>query len=236
MKKARKLVIHIGLNRTGTTFLQTKVFPFLKNVNYIPLYLNNKYACNPFMLKTEDGKTTLISNENFCFFIKHTDVDKDTKYYADSEIILKRLKKVFPDASIILCVREKDNWLKSVYNNSVKNGYVHSFEHFLKHTECVDIDSFVKTLKKLFDDVFIYCFEDFIKDKEKIVADICRFIGTDVPSDIDYRKVNKSLSNKDIKKMLIFNKLFVSKLNPNGRFKVPSSLYYFIKRIIYSYR
>jgi len=230
--KERKIIFHLGLNRTGTTFLQTKIFPFLKDVNYIPLYLNNRYACNPFMLKTEGDKTTLISNENICFFIKHFDTDKDVKYYPDSKTILKRLKKVFPDASIIFCTREKDSWLKSVYNNSVKNGYAHSFEYFLKHSEYIDIDDFVKTLKELFDDVFIYRFEDFVQNKQKIVSDICNFIGTDVPNNIDYRKVNKSLSDKAIKKRLLFNKFFVSKLNPNGCFKVPFSLYYFIRGMI----
>ena len=230
--KEKKIIIHLGLNRTGTTFLQTKVFPFLKDVNYIPLYLNNKYACNPFMLKIEDNKTTLISNENICFFIKHIAVDGDTKYYADGRTILKRLNNVFPNASIIFCTRDKNSWLKSVHNNSVRNGYAYDFEYFLKHSEYIDIDDFVKTLKELFNDVFIYRFEDFIQNKQKIVSDICDFIGTDVPNNIDYGKINKSLPDKYIKKRLLFNKLFVSKLNPNGHFKVPSSLYYFIKGMI----
>jgi hypothetical protein len=225
-------IFHLGLTRTGTTFLQNRVFPFLENVNYVPLYLNNSYSQNPFMIKTYEDKTTLISNENICFFLHQDDIDKDSKFYAKSITIIKRLKKVFPNAGIIFCTRKKDSWLRSVYNNSVKNGYSHDFDYFLEHSRYIDIDDYIKTIKDLFDNVFIYSFEDFIKDKKKVVSDICGFIGTSVPGNINYSRMNISYSEKTIKKLVFFNKFFVSKQNPDGFLKLPNSLIFLFRKII----
>lgn len=220
------------MNRTGTTFLQKRVFPFLEGVNYIPLYLKNKYARNPFLQKVDNNKT-LISNENFCFFTYYHDIDSDTKFYASGEEILYRLKKCFPNARIIFCTRNKDSWLRSVYNNLVKNGYAYDFEHFLEHVEYLDIDNFVKVLNELFD-VFVYSFEDFVKDKKKVVSDICSFIGVSVPDDIDYSIINYSYSDSLVKKLVKWNSLFFSDLNPDGFIKMPNSFMIFFRKIFSS--
>ena len=37
-----KIILHIGLHKTGTTFLQNHIFPRLKNTNYFNQKLNNK--------------------------------------------------------------------------------------------------------------------------------------------------------------------------------------------------
>lgn len=225
-----KLFIHLGMNRTGTTFLQTQVFPLLDKVNYVPLYLENRYTRNPFLINVKPDEKTLISNENFSVFLKYTFIDQDHVYYAPSRVILQRLKQVFPDASIIFCVREQESWLRSVYNNLVKNGYPYDYIFFRKYVRFFDQKVFVDLLKKLFSNVLIYGFDEFKKNPQEIVEKICVFIGTNVPSNIDYNVVNNSNSMKDINRLLHFNKMFFSKTNPYG-IHIPVSLYYLLRKM-----
>ena len=40
------IVIHLGLHKTGTTFLQQEIFPKLAGVNYKVYFDENKYEFN----------------------------------------------------------------------------------------------------------------------------------------------------------------------------------------------
>jgi len=58
-----KVVFHVGLHMTGTTFLQRKVF---LNIKEIELFVegNKKWYADT---KLSDGKINVISNENLSF-------------------------------------------------------------------------------------------------------------------------------------------------------------------------
>ena len=48
------MIVHVGLHKTGTTFLQREIFPKIKNVNY------NR---DVFWVKNYKNKINVISNE-----------------------------------------------------------------------------------------------------------------------------------------------------------------------------
>ena len=140
LKKKKDIIIHIGLPKTGTTFLQTKVFPFLNNVFERNSQLIYEYKQTPFddlingKFKTFNQKdfeyfkneiykfinesvkesTILISREQYSRYMhwmKHDEIN---------EILFKRLKEIFPNAKFFFVVRKQDEWVDSVYNQQVK--------------------------------------------------------------------------------------------------------------------
>ena len=70
-----------------------------------------------------------------------------------------------------------------------------------------------------FNDVYIYKFEDFKDNPERAVENICNFVGTAMPviKEEDYkRKWNIGYNERQIRISRKLNKLFKTRLNPNG--------------------
>jgi hypothetical protein len=207
------LYIHIGMSRTGTTWLQNEVFPKLKNINYIDRNIKPKESRNPFIMDIPDnGKPVLISNEVFCNYNRlHS---YHGKYVASPVEIIKRLNKVFPDSKIIFGNRDKESWLFSVYNNLVKSGYPYSFGFFKEDLiDTIDINDLEKLIKELFDEVFVYDFDEFKKDNYKLLVKLCDFLNVDIPDGIEYKTVNQSIKEKHVGKILWLNGFSRTKFN-----------------------
>lgn len=129
-----KIIVHVGLQKTATTFFQKKIFPRLENYLYIGRpYTQENYAFN--MLQYADdsiyshsilqkeirriideanGKSILISDELFTGFTFYNFINRG--------IIAERLSKVLPDAEILLFLRGQKDLILSLYNQNVKQG------------------------------------------------------------------------------------------------------------------
>jgi hypothetical protein len=111
---------------------------------------------------------------------------------ATRDIMLHGLKKLHPNAKIIICVRKnKDSWIKSIYSQYVKQGGFKSFNKWFFEDfdeKFLEIDTYISNINKLFNEVYVLYFEKFLKDKEGEIEKLCDFIGCKVPSDIDYNK------------------------------------------------
>ena len=126
----KKIYIHIGLHKTGSTFLQNKVFPKLKETTYIGRpYTQQSIAFN----KLQYADSSLYSEEETIMEIKN--FEKHEKIlisdemlsglpfnnYINRTIIADRLSKIFPDATILLFLRSQKDLLLSLYNSYIKN-------------------------------------------------------------------------------------------------------------------
>ncbi len=109
-----EVFFHVGLAKTGTTYLQHTFFPILKDIKYIQRtkYRDFKYAK---IIRTTDYDRYLISNEF------------DRQFYRE----ISNIASVFPDAKIIIVLRRHDKWIASQYRRRIKNGYAFSFKEFL---------------------------------------------------------------------------------------------------------
>lgn len=181
-----EIYIHLGLPRTGTTFLQQNVFPKLNLFHpRVPDSLNMPKFID---YSNVDGKV-LLSNENWSGWLY-----KETAY--ERYAILEYFKNKYPYAHVMLCTREKESWLKSCKNNQWKKEPNYDLEAYDK--EMLDIDEYVKKIREMFDDVFIYRFEDFKNDNRLWVRNICEWIGVDVPPNINYKVVNQSWNKQQV--------------------------------------
>jgi len=209
-----KTVLHIGMPRTGTTFLQHELFPKLKMRYISPEFFKYGHIGTlaeyyNYIMKED----TLVSNENICCDMWNKE---DTRFER-----LEILNKLFPHAKIIFAVRDKESLKKSWYKKSIGIGATWSYEEFLQqiNTDVFDYEPYIEHLKNLFSDTYIYKYEDFRKNPDGIIKEMCDFIGVETPEiekEAYKRKWNVGYTEKQIRFARKLNKIFKTRLNPDG--------------------
>ena len=191
--RMREIIIHVGFPRTGTTFLQEQIFGKLRNVCLIrSIRFPDWFRCRD---------KVIISHESLSF--RHYDSPAEEKF-----TVANALKRIFPDAKIIVGIRDAQSWLRSLYSQYIREGGTKTFDEFYKNFDKhhLDFDRYISHLRSLFDQVFVYRFEDFKRDKYRIIKEICDFIDEPVPviDDIRYRP---SLTERQIRAYRLINSL-----------------------------
>ncbi len=137
-----RILLDIGLPKTGTTYHQFNIYPFLdpKCIAYNPgdiIYPLREVLPSTRVIKSEkeiektkrnikntlagSDRTILISDESMS-------VDGYCPYYEENLIFLAQL---FPGAEILLTVRNQLDWCRSMYKQSVHQGNIqHACQFF----------------------------------------------------------------------------------------------------------
>lgn len=142
-KASRMIFLHIGYHKTGTTFLQKNIFRdskygFIRLKNdrkIIHKYFTsqNSYYLIPneirrsFYAEAEEaakaGLTLVISHERL--------VGYPPSGGHDSKLIADRLKDVFPNALVLIVIREQISIIKSIYSQYITDGGDLTLKRFL---------------------------------------------------------------------------------------------------------
>lgn len=240
----RNVIIHTGYFKTGTTWFQQVYFPKTSNIvfsNPANSSLDDNLIINrPFdfssanvrdrideLLPNTDGKTLVLSRERLSGH-------PFTGGY-DAKIIADRLNQTYPEATIVLFIREQKNAIISTYKEYVKRGGIAPFEKWI-YTHERTIPSFqldyfnyhkhIEYYISLFgkSKVKIYAYEDFKNDPESFLQDFAKDLNLQVDlSQFNFRKkVNKGFSTKSLKLLRWSNKFSKNKnLNPYPAIKIP---------------
>ncbi len=230
------VVIHVGLPRTGTTFIQNEIFEKSPEVNYI----DRRHA------KLKKDKKKLIDKKGkIWYFKKYPEYISDDKinvisdemlcYSPERKKILRGFKKRFSDAKIIVGLRDKQKWKKSWYNKYIKSGGVHTFD-FWKENILLNFDfkEYTNFLENNFNEVFIYKFKELKSYKRKVIKKMCDFIDIKTPL-YKNNKHNKSINRDYLEAIRILNHLYNTNYNhskigflPDENFPKPATI---IKKI-----
>lgn len=172
------MVVHIGMMKTGTTFLQKSVFaPNVKTAmgcDFLGrLLMNDFISCESFYgypYPPNDG-----------FKVQGTWTQR-------FEANVTKMKDWFNNPKIIICFREQSSAIKSHYKQYLKQGGKLSYEDFfnLDDTGLLKIKDFeyspkVDFLKLNFENVFVYLYEDFRDNPNTIINALEIFTGFDFP-------------------------------------------------------
>lgn len=169
------MIIHIGLPRTGTTFLQKEIFA--------------KTNCDNF-----------LSDENLFGDITNT---IDT-FFSQMEGI----RNLYDDVRIILVLRDKEKWLKSIYTQYVKEGGYLKYDEWYKRFDKDFIDwELLLDYLKTFNTVITMNYEDMLKDKKRFVKEFCQFAQINEPTWED-KKHNISWDERIVEANRILNAVF----------------------------
>lgn len=187
------ILLHLGMPRTATTFLQSEVFPKFENTYLV----NQPYYWEIF----DNTRLNIISDETLCINEKRFE-------------ILKNLKAKFPDAKVLMGLRNYTKVKKQLYNHYLQCGAVTRYRDWEK-TLPADMETYIEKVKELFPNFYFYDFEEFKKDKKRIIEDICEFLQIPVPEYTD--KIINPSSNPDAQEHAFrYNQLVITAYNPDG--------------------
>lgn len=200
------IIIHIGLMKTGTTFLQRNVFSYIPNVN---ISLKNPIDND---IKILNDKINIISYEQLTGVSHIKTIDNRIE-------IIKQLNNKYPNAKIIICLREINSWLRSLYSQYIKRGGVYDYDGWYKkifNKSFLCWYEYLKTLKILFKDVLILTFEELKQNQKDFIKRIYKFI------ELDYDNIifNDKITGKSLKefKLELVRNLNILKIKPYARY------------------
>ncbi|PRQ02269.1 hypothetical protein ENSA5_25050 [Enhygromyxa salina] len=147
----KQIILHVGLHKTGTTFLQERVFPALPRVRFVHPYhrarpddgpierfllelLFRNAACVDVEAHRErivawlaqvEEPTVLISSEAI--------VGWPAENHSNLAVNTELLARMFPAAKIWLVVRRQDSWVASAYSQLLKAGWSTTIERYLNY-------------------------------------------------------------------------------------------------------
>jgi len=208
----KEVYFHLGLGKTGSTYMQYKVFPKFKRVHYIQ---RTKYKRCFNIIKSTNYQRYFVSNE----------FDRQFPYE------LNRIAHEFPSAKVIIVLRRQDSWLASQYRRWVKNGYSKSFQEFIdlkndkgewKQSEALFYPYIEIVMQKLKSKPLVLLYDDMVKNPIGMFKKIADFVGASFnPDDISLKRKHSSYNSKQLRYRRSWNKIIpadikLSKFKPVG--------------------
>jgi len=175
----KELYLHVGLPRCASTFLQTKIFPYL-NLHYVHRkeHINYKMDHIKYLKKVfkKSKVDVLYSSETILGLPEIVEDPVDT---------LKKYSVAFPDANIIIIKRDRATWLKSMYYRYMhREGYIdfnNYYDNILDH-KLLNVDHHISRSRSLFNGRVTYIdFEDLQTDHKFFIGQICEFMRVQIP-------------------------------------------------------
>jgi hypothetical protein len=232
---------HIGLHKTGTTFLQREVFPkiaapgfgffgklskVLKRLIYQdPAYFDAGGARDEILREIGGAEVALASNEDLSGDPFNGGIHRSS--------ILANLHGCFPRARIILLIRRQDEWALSNYLGSIRRGSTlalkRTFEPALNDDkawlrrypnptlELFRYSPYLRRLQALFGEVnvLVLPYEMLRSDPDRAIARICGFMTVAPPA---YRSIERNVSwgRHRVALRRVVNLFVRSPQNPHG--------------------
>ena len=215
------------MHKTGTTFLQWNVFPFLDAKFHWHIFykswlrdlLDLKKEVNYEKIKRKLSRTmskdkvNIISEENIYTYQFTKEEDRFKR--------LERLKIAFPKAKIIFGTRKPEDSLVSWYVEYVAVGGVLDYDGFLKYFMNLDKLNYEPYTKQLFKtygkkNVFVYSMDELRKDQDKLIKNICEFMKVKPPKDYRKKPARVGYGLGLLKISLFLNRFFKTRVNQYG--------------------
>ena len=126
-RAGRRVGVHLGLPKTGTTFLQRKIFPAWRQVRYIGGLDSVRN-----LVERADAPVVLVSDESL-WFQRPDSGDPYWTEYGDLGVVrasLARIAGVFPGARAIVSLRRHSTYILSLYKQYLHQGGRRTLEEF----------------------------------------------------------------------------------------------------------
>jgi len=191
-----KLFIHMGFPRTGTSFLQEQIFRKIPNVNF--------QRRNIIEQEIKPDRINIFGDESL------TGAKEQQRI-----TIANRIHKVFPDAYIIIGIRNQPGWYRSLYNLRISKGYIGTLDDVIKEDLFKHSIEYIEHIRSLFKHVFVYKQEDMVTDFQSWLNHLSIFMQLDLGF-VHNIRINPSWSNYSIQLAERVNPLFRSSSNPSG--------------------
>lgn len=187
-----EVFFHTGLGKVASKYFQFQVFPYFKNVRYIPT-------------KKFFRSVPEINKGMYPSYIVSREFDTTLKEEVGKFAIH------FPDAHPILMLRRHDEWITSQYKRFLKNGYRKSFTEFIdldNDQGRFDIDSLnfygrIEFLENTFSHApLVMIYDDLVHSPWEYIDRVAYYCGaTYNKADIRTKPMHQSYSDKQLRFM-----------------------------------
>lgn len=212
------IFFHVGTGKTGTTFLQYRVFPNFQGICYIQ---RTRYKKAKKIIRANKHDRYLVSREF------DQQLEQEVKLFA----------KDFPDTIPIIVFRKHDSYIASQYRRFVKNGFTGSFREFFDlqndtgYFKKKDLNycEQIRILKAHFTpDPIVLFYEDLKKDPVGFIKQIAHQLVVS----IDIQKINLSKKHTSYSEKQLKALLFVGRyINLKKRRIFKNNILHFLWRI-----
>jgi hypothetical protein len=240
----RNVIIHIGYFKTGTTWFQEVFFPKVTNIVFSNA-ANSSLDDNLILARPYDYSTKTVTrhiddlfpNEPFKTLVLSRERLSGHPFTGgfDSKVIADKLKSTYPNATIVIFIREQKNAIISTYKEYVKRGGIAPFEKWIyTHERTIpsfqlDYFNYHKHIAYYFNlfgksKIKVYAYEDFKNKPEVFLKSFSEELNLEIDlAQFDFtKKVNKGFSTKSLKLLCWSNKFSRNKnLNPYPGVKIP---------------
>lgn len=248
MEKNKKILIHVGFHKTGSTFLRDY---FMNHPNVTCLQEEfSDFASKPFDMDVPINflYETPIFISNMRFTVNSWELNEYERVKAHlldknlienyQQKIAKELSNHFKNAKILITTRQEDEFKKSLYNQYILNGGTDSLHRFIlksKHLKTLfDYDRITTMYSDFFGEsnVIIKKYEDLKSNPKQFLSELCELLTVNY-LEINIKKSNMSLSMTKLRCMRL-NNLMIHNLIRFLPFKRRNRL--FSKHIIRNFR
>ena len=268
--------IHVGPHKCGNRFLKNDFFPNLRGIydlntkdigcTFITLeaMLENPFFFDPEKIrerilkrleKVEEEKILMADPEIFGAYLRMVEPGRYySKQFFDSYHNANTLKKIFPNARIIITPRRQDTWIESAYKTTFRRlksveideflnpqddrskGQVWGYEH-LSTKPCCDIGSldwnpYIENYYDLFgqENVLVMPYEMINNDLEAFLGRYSAFLGVEPYYPETVRYGHRSYSELSCKLSYALNRFIHTAYNPCGIIPNRPFIGYLLKR------
>ena len=209
--------LHVGLQKTGTTFLQKNILPLLEpEIRFVrkseALILDHEVVTNRPEVIDELGTgefqgPILMSQEALSGGLLQPDFST-----------IQNLAAHNPALRVILTLRSQATIIPSMYTQIVKTGYRKSFSQYVEELLASDKLDYASLVEKITgivgkDRLLVLVFEEFTADPTKAFDHLCGFFSLDKPTPVIVAGPEKVAgSDESLMVRLLCNRLFVAKI------------------------
>ncbi|MFP4046366.1 MAG: hypothetical protein ACLFT4_01245 [Bacteroidales bacterium] len=202
-KNKEKIVFfHVGLPKTASTFLQIKVFPKFKGIEYIKKHDFKK-------------RDRIIANSSYNRILLSIELDLDVE---EGRRKARSVAENYPNSYPIVVLRKHGSWLKSKYKYFLRKHGTKDFQEYYhpEKTETVLKDKNllffqkIKYLEETFPNPPLVLFQEELKNEPlKVIDLLASYVGASYShSAIKVKTVKKAYSEKQLKLVRKFNRIY----------------------------
>lgn len=173
-----QLTFHAGLPKTGSSFLQARVFRHARGGRYLRGQLPFSYVQQG--LATGEGPM-LVSDERLTW----PTLERDKLALRERENTLASLCRQFPQAQLLLFVREPSELIRSHYAQFLHDGGPYRFDEFFRsyvHADAFQLDRLIEEIRRQpWRRVLLIDYADLNRDPQRVVRLIEAFTGLQFP-------------------------------------------------------
>jgi len=199
--KDKNIFFHVGLPKTGSTFLQRNVFPKFNGIRFI---------------KKHDFKhrDRIIEQSTHDKILMSIEINPDVQSGLEK---LQDVSQKYPHTHTIIVLRQQGSWLKSKYKYYLRKHGTRSFDRYfdINGTGILEPKNLlfypkIKLLEYLFEPTPLVIFQEELKQNPYATIDmLADYMGvTCDKNDIRIQTVKKSYTPKQLKNVRRFNRWY----------------------------